>query len=142
MRQQILLDTGPLVALIDRRDYYHSWVTTELATIQPPLLSCEAVLSEAWFLLRRVSNGRETLVGLLKSQQILVAFQLNEEVESITDLLTRYLSVPISLADASLVRMAELYPGSFVLTLDTDFVIYRKHKNQPIPVIMPSGRAY
>ena len=97
MRQQILLDTGPLVALIDRCDRYHSWVTTELATIQPPLLSCEAVRSVAWFLLQRVSNGRETLVGLLKSQQILVTFHFNEEVESITNLLTRYLSVPISL---------------------------------------------
>jgi predicted nucleic acid-binding protein len=139
MRQQILLDTGALVALIDRRDHYHSWVKTELATIEPPLLSCEAVISEAWFLLQRVSNGRETLIGLLKSQQILVAFQFNEEVESITSLLTRYLSVPISLADASLVRMAELYPQSEVLTLDSDFLIYRKHKNQPIPVIMPSA---
>lgn len=137
MRLQILLDTGPLIAFIDRRDHYHSWVTTELATIQPPLLSCEAVISEAWFLLQRVSNGRETLVELLKSQQILVAFQLNKEVESITELLTRYISVPISLADASLVRMAELYPGSIVLTLDSDFMIYRKHKNQPIPLIMP-----
>ncbi len=139
MRQQILLDTGPLVALIDRRDRYHSWVTTELATIQPPLLSCEAVLSEAWFLLQRVSNGRETLVGLLKSQQILVTFHFNEEVESITNLLTQYLSVPISLADASRVRMAELYRGSEVLTLDSDFLIYRKHKSQPIPVIMPDA---
>ena len=137
MRQQVLLDTGPLVALIDRRDYHHSWVTTELATIQPPLLSCEAVISEAWFLLQRVSNGRETLVGLLKSQQILVAFHFNEEVESITNLLTQYLSVPISLADASLVRMAEMYPQSKVLTLDSDFLIYRKHKNQLISVIMP-----
>jgi|GEM_PF-2231264 len=42
MRQQILLDTGPLVALIDRCDHYHSWVTTELATIQPPLPSDRA----------------------------------------------------------------------------------------------------
>lgn len=137
MRQQVLLDTGPLISLIDRRDHYHSWVKTELATIQPPLLSCEAVISEAWFLLQRVTNGRETLVGLLKSQQILVGFQLNEEVESVTELLTRYLSVPISLADASLVRMAERYTGSLVLTLDSDFLIYRKYKNQPIPVIMP-----
>lgn len=139
MRQQVLLDTGPLVALIDRGDHYHSWLKTELATIQPPLLSCEAVLSEAWFLLQRVSNGRETLVGLLTSGQILVAFQLNEEIESISELLTRYLSVPISLADASLVRMVEHYPASKVLTLDSDFLIYRKHKNQPIPVIMPEA---
>lgn len=138
MRQQVLLDTGPLIALIDRRDHHHLWITTELATVQPPLLSCEAVISEAWFLLQRVSNGRETLVGLLNSKQILVPFHFNDEVESITELLTRYCSVPISLADACLVRMSEQYPRSQVLTLDSDFQIYRQHKNQPIPVIMPS----
>ncbi len=138
MRYSVILDTGPLIALIDRRDSYHSWVTTELDTIQPPLLSCEAVLSEAWFLLQRVSNGRETLVGLLKSKQILVSFQFNQEVDSITELLTRYASVPISLADACIVRMAEHHPRSLVLTLDSDFQIYRKFKNQPIPVIIPN----
>ncbi len=137
MRYSVIIDTGPLVALIDRRDRYHFWVKAELATIQPPLLSCEAVLSEAWFLLQRVSNGRETLVKLLKSQQIIVPFQFNQEVESITELLTQYASVPVSLADACLVRMAEQYPKSFILTLDSDFQIYRKLKNQPIPVIMP-----
>jgi len=74
MRQQVLLDTGSLVALIDRRDHHHLSITTELATIQHLLLCCEAVISEAWFLLQRVSNGRETLVGLLNSKQILVPF--------------------------------------------------------------------
>jgi len=138
MRYSVIVDTGPLVSLINRRDRYHEWVRTELATIQPPLLSCEAVLSEAWFLLQRVSNGRETLVGLLNSQQILVPFQFNQEVESITELLTKYTSVPVSLADACLVRMAEQHPQSHILTLDSDFQIYRKFKNQPIPVIMPN----
>jgi len=57
MRQQVLLDTGPIVALIDCRDHHHLWITTELTTIQPLLLCCEAVISEAWFLLQRVSNG-------------------------------------------------------------------------------------
>ncbi len=53
-------------------------------------------------------------------------------------LLTRYQSVPISLADACLVRMAEQYEASFILTLDSDLRIYRKNRNEIIPVIMPT----
>jgi hypothetical protein len=53
-----------LVALIDRRDRYYTWVTEQLTQIVPPLLTCEAVISETWFLLQRVKNGRETLLQL------------------------------------------------------------------------------
>ncbi|MGG6270188.1 PIN domain-containing protein [Leptolyngbya sp. AN03gr2] len=65
MRQQVILDTGAIVALINRQDQQHQWVVRELATIQPPLIICEAVISEAFFLLRRVRNGIETLKDLL-----------------------------------------------------------------------------
>ena len=49
----------------------------------------------------------------------------------------RYESVPMSLADACLVRMSEIYTDTSILTLDSDFRIYRQYKNQVIPVIMP-----
>ncbi len=49
----------------------------------------------------------------------------------------RYQSVPMSIADACLVRMSEIYTQSSVITLDSDFRIYRKNRNQEIPVIMP-----
>ncbi len=65
MRSLVIVDTGVLVALIDRSDRYHGWVSKELKQILPPLLTCEAVISEAWFLLGRVRNGRETLIQLL-----------------------------------------------------------------------------
>jgi predicted nucleic acid-binding protein len=50
----------------------------------------------------------------------------------------RYASVPMSLADACLVRMSEVYENSQIITLDSDFTIYRKQRNQTIPVIMPN----
>lgn len=139
MRQRILLDTGPLVALLKRQDQFHLWVTAEWETIEPPLLTCEAVLSEACFLLRNVYLGQEAVISLVNTKVIQTPFRLDEEAGNVRELLTRYQSVPMSLADACLVRMAEQYPESIVLTLDSDFGIYRKNRNQTIPVIMPNG---
>ncbi len=140
MRRQVLLDTGPLVAFLKRQDRFHSWVTTELATIEPPLLTCEAVLSEACFLLRNIYPGQGAVISLVNAGMIQIPFCLNEEPGVVSELLTRYQSVPISLADACLVRMAEQYPESFLLTLDSDFNIYRKNAKQIIPVIMPQNQ--
>lgn len=139
MLQQVIVDMGVLVALIDRRDRYHAWVTEQLTQIAPPLLTCEAVISETWFLLQRVKNGRGTLLQLLNHRQIEVQLDLDAELATVVALLTRYQSVPVSLADAELVRMAELYSNSSVFTLDSDFQIYRKNRDHLIPLISPQS---
>jgi uncharacterized protein len=134
-----MVDTGILVALIDSRDQYHPWVSTQLKQITPPMLTCEceAVISEAWFLLARVRNGHATLAQLLERQQIQVQFNLAAELASVLKLLNQYSTVPVSLADAELVRMSELYANHQIFTLDSDFQIYRKNRNQMISVISP-----
>ena len=137
MLRQVIVDTSILVALIDQRDSHHEWARQQLGGIAPPLLTCEAVISEAWFLLKRVRNGREALLLLLEQDQISVAFDLNTELLSVVALMRRYESVPTALADSELVRMAELYPNSSVFTLDSDFQVYRKNRNIPIPLITP-----
>lgn len=138
MRQQVLLDTGPLVALVNRRDRFHSWVKTEWEQIEPPLLTCEAVITEASFLLRSVHGGQKAVMSLIERGVVQIPFRLEEEVDRVGELLNRYQSVPMSLADACMVRMAEQYASSYLLTIDSDFNIYRKERNQLIPVIMPS----
>ena len=137
MLRQGIVDTSILVALIDRRDQYHDWAREQLSSISPPLLTCEAVISEAWFLLGRVGNGREALLLLLEQDQVSVEFDLNAEQVAVIALIRSYQSVPASVADSELVRMAELYPQSSVFTLDSDFQIYRKNRNTPIPLITP-----
>lgn len=137
IHQQVILDTGPLVALINRHEHYHKWATNQVMRIQPPLITCEAVISEAVFLLGHVHDGIEALKGLLDTRSIQIGFQLNSEVQQVTDLLIRYDSVPIDFADACLVRMAELFPNSAVLTIDSDFQIYRKNTSQIIETIAP-----
>jgi predicted nucleic acid-binding protein len=141
MLHQVIVDTGVLVALIDRRDRHYVWVSEQLTQIAPPLLTCEAVISETWFLLQRVRNGRETLLQLLDQRQVVIQFDLDAELAAVMSLLTRYQSVPVSLADAELVRMAELYPNSTIFTLDTDFQIYSKNRDRPIPLISPLSDA-
>lgn len=137
MKGQVLVDTGPLVALLDRRDAHHQWARTQFSLIRPPLLTCESVLSEACFLLKDIPQGSHTILELLAGRVVMLAFSLAEELQPVARLMTRYAKVPMSLADACLVRMAEQYSSHFVLTLDRDFTVYRKHGRQVIPTIRP-----
>lgn len=133
----ILLDTGPLVASLDRRDKYHEWAVTQLSAMTQPLLTCETVLAEACFLVRHLPDGGPSVLQLIERKVIVVDFRIDTEVSQLGELMKKYASVPMSLADACLVRMAELHPNSKVFTLDSDFRIYRKNRRQTIPVIMP-----
>lgn len=132
-----LVDTGPLVAFLNHRDRYHQWTVEQLASLEPPLLTCESVLSEAFFLLRNLKGGPRALADLLKRGLVEVRFDLGSETGRVLEILANYTDLPASLADACLVRMAEIFSGSAVLTLDSDFEIYRIHGRQPVPVILP-----
>ena len=137
MLQKVIVDTSALVASIDQSERHHEWVVQQLEQVEPPLLTCEAVISETWFLLGRVRGAREAFLPYLEQGQVQVVFSLESELASVLTLMNRYESVPASLADAELVRMAELHPQSSVFTLDSDFQIYRKHRDMPIPLIFP-----
>jgi predicted nucleic acid-binding protein len=138
MKPRILLDTGPLVAFLNRRDRFHVWALRELNEIEPPLHTCEAVLSEACFLLRHNPAGQAAVLELVRDGLLQIGFDLQTEITSLCRLLRRYRERRISLADACLVRMAELHTGSIVLTLDSDFKIYRMNGRQVVPTRMPA----
>jgi len=135
--KRIILDTGPLVALLKREEQHHLWVTSIWANLKPPAITCEAVLTETLFLLRNDSAADSFVFRFLENKLLEIPFQLSHVHVPIKKLRLAYASVPMSLADACLVRMSELYPDSSILTLDSDFTIYRKNRNQTIPVIMP-----
>lgn len=135
---RVVIDTGPIVALLNRNDAQHDWTRAVLERVEPPLLTCEAVLSEACFLLRRIQGGQAAVLELVARGVVNVAFSLAREVALVRKLMTRYASVPMSLADACLVRMSELDEKATVLTLDSDFAIYRRNRRQIIPTIRPS----
>ena len=137
MRARVILDTGPLVALVDARDKDHRWAVVQWSDIEPPLLTCESVISEACFLLDQTRTGSASVFEMLLRKAIAIAFRLEDHVKEVRTLRDKYSDVPMSVADASLVRMAEQFTRSAVLTLDRDFRIYRKHGRHVIPLIVP-----
>ena len=102
-----------------------------------PFFTCEPVLAETYFLLTRQSNGPQLFFDLLSSGLLTVDFSIMAERNNFAKLIHKYRDLPISLAGACLVRMAELSPGSTVFTLDQHFRVYRKNGRQTIPAIMP-----
>jgi len=136
---QHLIDTGPLVAFLNGRDHHHGWACETLGSLEPPLLTCEAVISEACFLLRDIEKGPESVLALVGREIVVPNFALRDEVEAVARLMQKYASVPMDLADACLVRMTELHRETALLTLDGDFRIYRRNRREAIPIIAPEG---
>jgi predicted nucleic acid-binding protein len=133
----VLVDAGPLAALVNSRDRYHDWVRSQFAEIIPPVLTCESVISEACFLVRRIHGGVAGILGLVDRGVVQLGWGLKEHFGEVSALMHRYENVPMSLADACLVRMSELAPNPVVFTLDDDFRVYRRHRRQTIPLLFP-----
>jgi predicted nucleic acid-binding protein len=133
----VLMDAGPLVALVNPRDQWHDWARGQLDEIAPPMLCCESVLSEACFLARRTIGGVDRILAMMELGVFELGFELKEHFPQTAALIRQYVDVPMSLADACLVRMSELMADSVVFTLDADFHIYRRHRRQKIPLLIP-----
>jgi hypothetical protein len=103
------------------------------------MLTCEAALAETCFLLQNIPGGTTAVLDLVERGVLLIDFQISTYTKSIRALMEKYSSVPMSLADACLVKMTELHEDSMVMTLDGDFLIYRRHGRQTIPLLMPPG---
>lgn len=135
MAETVLVDGGFLVALLSRNDQHREWATARAARLAPPWLTCEAALSEAFHLLGR--RGESKLAALLRRGLALPKFDLERELEPVLALMDKYADVPMSLADACLVRMAEIEADPVVATTDRDFLVYRRHSRQIIPCLLP-----
>lgn len=136
-KRPVLLDTGPLVSFLIPELQHHRWAVSQWALAQPPLLTCEPVLTEAAFLLRREGRDADVLFSMLERGTIQVALHVEKEQADLRVLMRRYRNRPMSLADACLVRLAELHPSGELLTLDSDFRIYRRYGNKVLSVRMP-----
>lgn len=137
MARLAIVDAGPLVAFIDRRDAHHTWAQARFGELRAPLLVCEPVLVEALFLLRRFPAAQDALLAQVQAGRLRIAFSLGNDVEAVRQLMAKYADIPMSLADACLVRMAELYGDHDVFTLDSDFQISRKNGRERIALIAP-----
>lgn len=132
-----ILDTGPLVAFFDASERRHAWARKRIAELDAPLLTCEPVVVEAMHLLRRDSRAAGLMMRLLDNGAIRIAFRLAEHLRSVGKLLVKCGDTPMSLADACLVWMTEIHERCRILSLDSDFQVYRKHGKRSIDVILP-----
>ena len=132
-----ILDTGPLVGALDRDDQWHEWAAKEFASIRRPALTCDAVISEACFLLRSTPDAREKVFGLVERGILRVLPVLPEESAAVRTLLARY-GQRMDYADACLVRISELHREHVIVTTDTeDFRIYRRFGRQALRLHVP-----
>lgn len=135
MAANVLVDASFLVAFLSRRDAHYAWALAQARRLSLPWKTCEAALSETFHFLG--AAGASSLANLLSQQAIICAFDLAAEMDEVLHLMQRYSDLPMSLADACLVRMTEQLPDSVVVTLDRDFQIYRRHGRRAISCIMP-----
>jgi predicted nucleic acid-binding protein len=140
MPESTLVDTGPIVALLIAEDEHNAWAQRVWGELEAPLLTCEAVLSEAQFLVTRFGGNARSVLEFVKRGALRIAFDVEKEVNSLSELQGAYRSLPMSLADACLVRMTEQFPHCRIITTDSHFRIYRRHRRRLIPVLMPEHK--
>ncbi len=132
----VLLDTGWIVALLDRSETYHQQCVDTVADLQAPLITCEAVIAEACYLLRNIKAAAATVVVNVERGNFVIPYRLAGKTVAVQKLLKKYADVPMNLADACLVDMAGEYRTGRILTLDRDFRVYRWDKNRPFEMLL------
>ena len=135
MARSVLVDAGFVVALLNRDDGHHQWARTQASELPPPWQSCEAALSEAFHLLG--TRGVPALAALLRRDAMRISFRLATDLEPVLSLMKKYADVPMSFADACLVRISETLGDSVLLTTNGDFRIYRRHSRHVISCVTP-----
>lgn len=125
---------------MNARDTHHAWAREMFAKLEPPVFTCEAVLTEVQHLLSERGGDPLTVLRWVRDGIVRLDFSVAEETQRPLQLQQAYRDVPMSLADACLVRMAELRSEARVLTIDSDFRLYRKNRRQIIPLLAPSTR--
>jgi uncharacterized protein len=136
----VLLDTGVIVALLDRSERFHWACAQTIRQLEAPLITCEAVITESCYLLRNLSGAQEAVIENVAAGIFQVAFQLSQEAAGVKQVLRKYRDRKIDFADACLIRLADQFGAADILTLDQDFAIYRWGKNKPFRML-PSKAA-
>jgi predicted nucleic acid-binding protein len=132
----VLLDTGCVVALLDASEEHHEACADVVASLEGPLVTCEAVIAESCYLLRDIRGAPEAVLENVERGVFLLPFRLAGCAEAIGKLLRRYRDVPMALADACLVQLADALQTGRILTLDGDFRVYRWGRNRPFDLLV------
>jgi predicted nucleic acid-binding protein len=135
----ILLDTGVIVALLDRSESWHQACARTVRELPAPLITCEAVIAESCYLLRNVPGAAEVVMENVAAGIFQIPCQLSRDSAGVKQMLRKYRDRGIDLADACLICLAEEFAAGDILTLDRDFKIYRWGKNKPFQMLPGPG---
>jgi len=135
----ILLDSSVIVALLNRREHSHARSVKATREIRQPLFTCEAVITECCFLLKHRREAESDMFANLVNGAFQIQFELKRSAAAVLALMHKYRDVPMSLADACLVQMADELDTGDILTLDSDFSHYRWRKNKKFNLLIPLG---
>jgi predicted nucleic acid-binding protein len=132
-----LTDAGPLVALIDADEARHGVCRTALGQLELPLVTTWPAFTEAMYLLSRAGGdaGRNALWRLALTNRLLVLDLSRSALERSAQLMAKYADLPMDLADATLVAVAEQRGVRRIFTLDRDFHVYRLHDRHRFEVV-------
>jgi predicted nucleic acid-binding protein len=133
--RSVIADSSALVALVRHDDQHHRWLNAQIDSLPRPWRTCEAALSETFHLIGE--RGVPKIKEMLRRGAVVLSFDLSAELEPVLILMDKYADVPMSLADACLVRMTETLPEHLIITTDRDFKIYRRHSRQVVPCLLP-----
>ena len=126
----VLLDTGVIVALLDRSERLHEACAEAVRELEAPLITCEAVTAESCYLLRKLAGAAEAVIDNVAAGIFQIPFQLSQEAAGVKQILRKYRDRQIDLADACLIRLADEFGTADILTLDRDFAVYRWGRNR------------
>jgi predicted nucleic acid-binding protein len=139
-----LIDTGAILALLDRTDRWHDACVTAFRQLRLPLLTSEAVLTEVFHLVGDTRRAMEAAWKFVRSGALIVATIEDEEMSHLQALMSRYWDRPMDFADATLVYLAKRESLSVILTVDqADFATYRiegKRQFRVVPGKAPASR--
>lgn len=136
--QTLLIDSGPLVAFLDRSDQYHEWALQQFSQLSGAPVTCEGAITEATHLLSDAGVRSWGILELVRRKIISVQFDLEPNLDRVLSLMKKYADTPMDFVDACLVAMTEAKRDCRLLTLDSDFRIYRRFERQTIPLISPA----
>jgi hypothetical protein len=132
----ILVDTGFLVALYNRREPQHRRCVETYRDLEGRFVTCEACIAEALHLLNHESAAVEGLLSSIQKEALEVPFRLSDQVDKVLDLMRKYRDTPANFADACLIQMAEDLGTGDILTLDGDFKHYRWRRNRSFNLLI------
>jgi len=125
-----------IVALLDRSERRHARCVTIMEGFERPLVTCEAVIAESFYLLRGLPGAAETVLQNVERGVFQLPFQLSRSAAPVRTIMRKYRDLPADFADACLIQLAEELNTGDILTLDGDFQLYRWRRNRPFNLLV------